>query len=137
MSDIFNPKKRSEIMSKVKNKGTSPELYVRKLLCEMGYRHYRLKSPTLPCNPDIVYPGMKKAIFINGCFWHGHDCNRGHLPETKHDFWEEKIAHNKERDINNYAALMKFGWDYLVIWQCEIKKSRESELRKKISDFLT
>lgn len=137
MSDIFDPKKRSEIMSKVKNKGTSPELYIRKLLCEMGYRHYRLKSPTLPCNPDIVYPGMKKAIFINGCFWHGHDCNRGHLPETNHDFWEKKIAHNKERDTNNYAALKQLGWDYLVIWQCEIKKSKESELRKRLNDFLT
>lgn len=137
MSDIFDSEKRSEIMSKVKNKGTSPELYVRKLLCEMGYRHYRLNSPTLPCNPDIVYPGMKKAIFINGCFWHGHDCNRGHLPETNYDFWEEKIAHNKERDTNNYAALTQLGWDYLVIWQCEIKKSRDNELRKKISHFLS
>ncbi len=136
MSDIFDSEKRSEIMSKVKNKGTSPELYVRNLLCKMGYRHYRLKSPTLPCNPDIVYPGIKRAIFINGCFWHGHDCNRGHLPETNHDFWEKKIAYNIERDTSNYAALKQLGWDYLVIWQCEIKKSRENDLRKRISDFL-
>jgi DNA (cytosine-5)-methyltransferase 1 len=136
MSDIFDSEKRSEIMSKVKNKGTNPEMFVRKILCEMGYRHYRLQSSKLPCNPDIIYPSMKKAIFINGCFWHGHDCNRGHLPKTNHAFWEKKIVQNKERDISNYATLKLLGWDYLVIWQCEIKKSREDKLRQKLFDFM-
>ena len=136
MSDVFDPEKRSSIMRNVKNKGTDPEMYVRELLCKMGYRHYRIKSPTLPCNPDIVYPGMKKAIFINGCFWHGHDCNRGHLPETNHEIWEKKITNNKERDKNNYVALKELGWDYLIIWQCEIMKSKESNLCKILSDFL-
>ena len=136
MSDIFDPEKRSEVMSKVKNKGTSREMYVRKLLCEMGYRHYRLTSPTLPCNPDIIYPGMKKAIFVNGCFWHGHDCNRGQLPKNNLDFWQKKIAQNKERDIISYTSLKLLNWDYLVVWQCEIKKTRLDELRKKLSEFL-
>jgi DNA (cytosine-5)-methyltransferase 1 len=137
MSDIFDSEKRSAIMSMVKNKGTEPEVYVRKLLCKMGYNHYRLKSSSLPCNPDIVYPCMKKAVFINGCFWHGHNCNRGHLPESNHDFWDAKIARNKERDTNNYIALKQLGWDYLVIWQCEIKKSRADELCKKLFYFLS
>jgi DNA (cytosine-5)-methyltransferase 1 len=136
MEDIFDLKKRSEIISKIKDNRISPELYTRKLLCEMGYRHYRLKSPTLPCNPDIVYPGMKKAIFINGCFWHGHNCIRGGLPETNHDFWERKITHIKECDESNYVILKRLGWDYLVIWQCEIKESREKELREKLIKFL-
>ena len=137
MSDVFDPEKRSEIMSKIKNKGTIPEMFVRKLLCEMGYNHYRLKSVNLPCNPDIIYPGKRKAIFVNGCFWHGHNCIRGHLPETNHAFWEKKITQNKERDENNYVALKQKGWEYLVIWQCEIKKSRENELFQKLLAFLS
>ena len=136
MSDIYDSEKRSEIMSKVKNKGTVPEIFIRKLLCQMGYSHYRFTSSKLPCNPDIIYPSRKKAIFINGCFWHGHDCNRGHLPQANHDFWQKKIEKNKERDSNNYRALGQLGWDYLVIWQCEIKKSRVHELRKRLLEFL-
>lgn len=136
MADVFDENKRSEIMRKVKNKNTTPEIVVRKLLCEMGYRHYRLKSKTLPCHPDIIYPGLRKAIFVNGCFWHGHGCRRGHLPEANHEFWEEKIHGNIVRDQENYANLEAIGWDVLVIWQCEIKVSNKKRLLEKIKRFM-
>lgn len=136
MADIFDEDKRSEIMRKVKNKNTTPELMVRKLLCEMGYGHYRLQSKNLPCRPDIIYPGRRKAIFVNGCFWHGHECRRGHLPETNHNFWEEKIHRNIVRDQENYANLEALGWMVLVIWQCEIKVSNREQLVDKIRRFM-
>ena len=137
MCDIFDSEKRSIIMSKVKNRNTAPEQFIKKLLCKMGYNHYRIKSPGLPCNPDIVFPGKKKAIFINGCFWHGHNCNRGKLPKTNHTFWKTKITLNKERDSKNYTALNSLGWSHMVIWQCEIKQRNIELLKKKLSNFLT
>jgi len=136
MSDIFDAEKRSDIMSKVKNKNTTQELFIKKLLCEMGYNHYRIKSPKLPCNPDISFPGKKKVIFINGCFWHGHDCKRGHLPESNRAFWEAKIVANNKRDDQNYAALIALGWSCLIIWQCEIKQKNIESLKRRLFDFL-
>lgn len=136
MPDIYDKNKRSDIMRKVKNKNTKPELAVRKLLTQMGYR-YRLQTKHLSCKPDIIFPSKKKAIFINGCFWHGHDCNRGHLPETNKDFWQAKITENKERDQNNYLELKNKGWSYLVIWQCDIKASQIDMLKSKLSKFLS
>ena len=136
MADVFDEKKRSEIMRKVKNKNTTPELIIRKLLCEMGYSHYRLQSRHLPCRPDIIYPGMKKAIFVNGCFWHGHGCRRGHLPETNHNYWDEKIHRNMVRDQENQANLEALGWTVLTIWQCEIKISNKNRLVDKLKHFM-
>ena len=135
MADIYDSDKRSEIMKKVKNKNTEPELFVRKLLTKLGYR-YRLSTKELNCHPDIVFPSRKKAIFINGCFWHGHNCNRGHLPETNREFWTNKIQHNFERDQRNYEECIKKGWQYLVIWQCEIKISKAEDLKMKLTSFL-
>lgn len=136
MADVFDEKKRSEIMRKVKNKNTAPEIVIRKLLCEMGYGHYRLKSVHLPCRPDIIYPGRKKAIFVNGCFWHGHECRRGHLPEANHNFWAEKIHRNMIRDQENQANLEALGWTVLIIWQCEIKVSNKKQLVDKLKRFM-
>lgn len=136
MADVFDSDKRSKIMSMVKSKDTTPELFIRKLLCEMGYNHYRLKSRLLPCQPDIIFPGKKKAIFVNGCFWHGHSCKRGHLPETNHDFWAAKIQRNIMRDQQNYEDLSKIGWTFLVIWQCEIKAKQKDQLVETIKNFM-
>lgn len=136
MADIFDEDKRSEIMRKVKNKNTTPEIMIRKLLCEMGYSHYRLQSKNLPCRPDIIYPGRRKAIFVNGCFWHGHECGRGRLPETNHNFWEEKIHRNIVRDQENCVNLEALGWMVLVIWQCEIKMSNREQLVDKLRRFM-
>ncbi|HMM22392.1 MAG TPA: DNA mismatch endonuclease Vsr [Selenomonadales bacterium] len=137
MSDIFETGKRSEIMSHVKNKGTEPELYIRKLLCELGYNRYRLKTSQLKCSPDIIFPRLKKAIFINGCFWHGHSCSRGALPKSNVNFWRNKIKKNVDRDKTNYEELQELKWDYLIIWQCEIKIKNRTNLEKRIIDFLT
>ena len=135
MSDIFDSEKRSEIMKKVRNKDTSPELFVRKLLTMLGYR-YRLSTPKLNCRPDIVFPSRKKVIFVNGCFWHGHDCKRGHLPESNKKFWTEKIQKNVARDQLNYDECTQKGWQYLVIWQCDIKISNVENLKSQLVDFL-
>jgi len=123
-------------MRSVKNKNTLPELIIQSLLRDIGVEYEREKG-LLNCRPDIIMADIKKAIFINGCFWHGHNCKRGQLPETNKLFWEIKIAKNKERDLRNYAELKDAGWDYLVIWGCEIKKRKLDLLVDKISTFIT
>lgn len=135
MPDTFDDKKRSEVMSKVKNKNTWPELHIRKLLWSMGYR-YRLSSKALPCKPDIVFPSRKKALFVNGCFWHGHNCKRGKLPETNRKKWEIKVQKNIERDQNNLRVLTELGWKCMVIWQCDISRSNNINLMMRLNDFL-
>ena len=106
MSDIFSQTKRSDIMSKISSKDTKPEILVRKFLFSKGFR-YRINVKTLPGKPDIVLPKYKTIIFVNGCFWHGHDC---------------KISNNKSRDAKNSDLLVKLGWKVIIIWQCEISK---------------
>lgn len=135
MPDIFSPEKRTDIMRSVRNKDTLPELIVQSLLRDIGVEYEREKK-LLNCRPDIIIQDMKKVIFIHGCFWHGHDCKRGKLPETNRDFWEGKIVKNKERDLRNYEELTCAGWDYLVIWGCEIKKRSLETLVETISRFL-
>ena len=111
-------------MSNVKNKNTKPEIMVRKYLFEHGYR-YRLHRKDLPGKPDIVLPRYKTVIFINGCFWHGHqDCKYSALPETNKDFWEVKINSNIQRDIESHKELSKLGWKVIDIWQCNLKRIR-------------
>ena len=100
MPDIFTPEKRVSIMRSVKNKNTLPELIIQSLLRDIGVEYEREKV-LLNCRPDIIMADIKKVIFINGCFWHGHNCKRGQLPETNKLFWETKIAKNKERDLRN------------------------------------
>ncbi|MBE5700160.1 DNA mismatch endonuclease Vsr [Akkermansia sp.] len=129
MSDIFSQTKRSDIMSKISNKDTKPEILVRKFLFSQGFR-YRINVRTLPGKPDIVLPKYKIAIFVHGCFWHGHDCKKGKLPSSNIDFWKNKILKNKLRDNENQAQLALLSWKVIVIWQCEINK-----IDKKIETF--
>ena len=129
MSDIFSQTKRSDIMSKISSKDTKPEILVRKFLFSQGFR-YRINVRTLPGKPDIVLPKYKIAIFVHGCFWHGHDCKKGKLPSSKIDFWKNKILKNKLRDNENQAQLALLSWKVIVIWQCEISK-----IDKKIETF--
>lgn len=136
MSDIYDSKKRSEIMSGVRNKNTRPEMRVKNMLCQLGYRQYRMSTKKIDCRPDIVFIGMRKAIFVNGCFWHGHICRKAHLPSSNVQFWENKIEKNKERDQRNYYELEMKGWSYLVIWECELKKKNETSLIDKIENFM-
>lgn len=131
--DTRTPKKRSEIMAAVQTKNTGPELYVRRLLSAQGYR-YRLHRRELPGRPDIVFPGRYKAIFVHGCFWHGHRCRKGRLPKSRLSYWRPKIAANKIRDAKNLVALRWSGWTTLVIWQCELKNGER--ITRKLKTFL-
>ncbi len=124
MPDIFSPEKRSWIMSRVKNRNTSPEKLVRSLLHRLGFR-FRLHHKKLPGHPDIVLPKYRKVIFVHGCFWHGHDCPRGKRPATNRGFWNEKIEKNGRRDRHSQAKLGELGWESLVVWQCETKDLEE------------
>ncbi|QYZ78900.1 DNA mismatch endonuclease Vsr [Methanofollis formosanus] len=134
MTDIFDKKKRSEIMSSVKSKDTQPELIVRRILRSMGYG-YRLHRKDLPGTPDIVLTKYKKVIFVHGCFWHGHEgCSRAKLPQTNRKFWQEKIEKNILRDQKAFQDLRSLGWTSLIIWTCEIRD--EEKLKEKITNFL-
>lgn len=115
---VFSETKRSEIMARVKNKNTRPELVVRSLLHAMGYR-YRLHRRDLPGSPDIVLPKYRAVIFVHGCFWHGHaGCGRAKRPRANAAFWNEKIDRNIVRDSEVRAALVAAGWHVCVVWQC-------------------
>ena len=128
MSDIFSFQKRSDIMSKICGKNTKPQILVRKFLFSKGFR-YRINVKTLPGKPDIVLPKYKTVIFINGCFWHGHNCKKGKLPSSNIDFWRKKISNNKSRDDKNSDLLIKLGWKVIIIWQCEISNVNNREIR--------
>lgn len=128
MSDIFSQTKRSDIMSKISSKDTKPEILVRKFLFSKGFR-YRINVKTLPGKPDIVLPKYKTIIFVNGCFWHGHNCKKGKLPSSNTDFWKEKISNNKSRDAKNSDLLVKLGWKVIIIWQCEINNISNRKIR--------
>jgi DNA mismatch endonuclease (patch repair protein) len=125
---------RSRIMRAVRSKDTAPELKVRRLLHSMGAR-FRLHRQDLPGKPDIVLPGRRKAIFVHGCFWHGHDCKRGSRePKTNAPYWVEKIARNRARDGINLPALDEAGWSVLTVWECETRN--ELALSEKLTAFL-
>jgi len=124
-------------MSKISGKDTKPEIIVRKFLFANGFR-YRKNVKDLPGKPDIVLPKYKTVIFVHGCFWHGHDCPAGKLPETNREFWERKINGNIERDKRNQEKLKALGWKVIVIWQCEIKnkKAKEERLKKLLKEIM-
>lgn len=131
--DRITKEKRSEIMSRIRGKNTSPEMIVRKLVYSLGYR-YRLHGKNLPGKPDLVFAGRKKVIFVHGCFWHCHKCKSGHLPKSRLEYWLPKLEANKRRDAENSEELIKRGWKILVLWQCEIKDI--SALKEAIISFL-
>lgn len=119
MADIYSQKKRSEIMGRVRDKDTKPEVSVRKIAHGLGYR-FRLYDDGLPGKPDLVFPRHRKVIFVHGCFWHGHkDCPKARRPVTNRVFWDEKLSRNIERDRRNVVALEEAGWKSLIIWECE------------------
>ena len=122
-------------MSLVKNRDTAPEIIVRKAIYGMGFR-YSLNAKDLPGKPDIVLRKRKKAVFVNGCFWHGHKgCKRASRPSSNRKFWEEKIEGNMTRDKRSKAALKKLGFSVLTIWGCQIQN--EALLRRKLINFIT
>ena len=120
MVDVVDAAVRSRMMSNIKGKNTKPELLVRKLLHAAGYR-FRLHVAELPGKPDIVLRKHKAAIFVNGCFWHGHGCHLFRLPSTRTEFWETKIAANSERDKKAIQSLFSNGWRVATVWECALK----------------
>lgn len=136
MPDVFTLKKRREIMQAIRCKDTAPEMFVRRLIHSLGYR-YRLHDKKLPGNPDMVFPGRKKVIFIHGCYWHRHNCKKGRsVPKSNVDFWEKKFEANRDRDVRNQKILRKDGWSVMTIWQCQITSSNLEELKIEIQKFL-
>lgn len=132
--DIWEKDKRSEIMSRVNQKDTKPELIVRHFLFANGFR-YRKNVKSLPGSPDVVLPKYKTVIFINGCFWHGHECRAGKKPTSNKTYWDDKIEANMKRDQNKIMQLEAMGWKVLIVWQCEIKNIKLQNIRlKKLVD---
>ena len=123
MTDTLSPEKRSRLMANVHGKDTAIEKKVRSLLHRNGYR-FRKHVAGLPGSPDIVLPKYKAAIFVHGCFWHGHSgCRKSRLPTTRAAFWEEKRRANLERDARKISELINGGWRVAVIWQCALEKT--------------
>lgn len=120
MADTVSPEKRSEIMSKIRGRNTKPEMLVRRYLFRRGFR-FRVNDGRLPGTPDVVLPKYRTVIFVNGCFWHGHDCKLYVQPKTNVSFWKEKIDRNRSRDIRNHDRLESLGWKVLVVWECELR----------------
>ncbi|MCK5604079.1 DNA mismatch endonuclease Vsr [Candidatus Pacearchaeota archaeon] len=129
MVDVHTKKQRSFNMSKVKGVDTKPELVIRKALFAKGFR-YRLHVKDLPGKPDLVLPKYKAVIFINGCFWHYHDCSLFKMPETRKDWWKQKLVRNRERDFKNIEQLMENGWRVLIVWECSFRKTKKIDYNK-------
>ncbi|MDE2577248.1 MAG: DNA mismatch endonuclease Vsr [Hyphomicrobiales bacterium] len=125
---------RSAIMRAVPSRDTSAEMQVRRILFPLA-PGYRLHRKDIPGNPDIAYIGARRAIFVHGCFWHGHDCKRGaRTPKNNADYWRAKIAGNVARDALHAQKLQDAGWRSLIVWECELRD--EALLRARLVDFL-
>jgi DNA mismatch endonuclease (patch repair protein) len=134
MSDVFDPAKRSAVMARIKSRDTKPELLLRRLLTGLGAR-YRLHRKDLPGSPDVAMPGRRLAIFVHGCFWHGHDCARGsRVPKANRDYWLAKVARNTARDARNRTDLAAAGWRVETVWECQMKD--QGALRERLCALL-
>ncbi len=121
MADTKTPAERSENMSRIRSANTKPEEIVRKYLFAHGFR-YRKNDKRYPGKPDIVLPKYRTVIFVNGCFWHMHNCSRFRLPRSNQDYWKPKIERNVKRDAENKQKLEDDGWKVIIVWECELKK---------------
>ena len=119
VTDRITSVERSRLMSRIKGRDTKPELVVRSALHRAGFR-FSLHKKILAGRPDIVLPKWKVAIFVHGCFWHGHNCPRAKLPQTNSEFWKAKISANKLRDATNVKKLNDGGWQVFTIWTCKL-----------------
>ena len=136
MSDVLTPQQRHKCMSRIRSRATKPEMLVRKWLWRHGYR-YRLNVKSVPGKPDIVMRKYRTAIFVNGCFWHGHEgCGKFVMPKTNVDFWRQKIEHNRARDQHNYELLADNGWQVIVLWECMLSPSKLEHTMNELSVIL-
>ena len=123
MADVFNPQQRSAVMRAVKSRDTAPEMKVRRAAHALGLR-FRLHRSDLPGSPDLVFPAKQTAVFVHGCFWHGHDCPRGaRMPQSNRAYWKAKISRNMVRDKETVLKLRRLGWTPRVIWECQTRDS--------------
>lgn len=124
MTDIVDSKTRSRMMAGIRSRNTKPEITVRRMLHRDGFR-FRLHVSTLPGTPDIVLPRFHAAVFIHGCFWHGHDCPLFRMPATRTGFWQEKIDRNRQNDLKSVMKLQELGWRVAVIWECALRGAKK------------
>lgn len=120
MGDFLSTQGRSDRMRRVRQAGTRPELELRCALHAKGLR-YRLNAVKLPGRPDLLFPRYGVAVFVHGCFWHGHACSAGRAPATRRDYWLPKLQANKERDRRKAAALRRLGWRVITVWECQVR----------------
>ena len=136
MTDVLTPTQRHLNMSHIRSKNTKPEILVRKWLWQHGFR-YRLNVKDIPGRPDIVMRKYKNVIFVNGCFWHGHDgCDKFVMPKSNVGFWQSKISRNRERDLKNYKTLQESGWNVIVVWECRLKAALIEETMREVAESL-
>lgn len=134
MADVLTPEQRRLCMSHIRGKNTKPELIVRRLVHSMGFR-YRLHRKDLPGKPDLVFPRLRKVIFVHGCFWHMHNCRYGAVkPATNPEFWDKKRQSNVQRDLLVQEKLSSLGWDALIVWECWTKDLKV--LNQRILSYL-
>lgn len=133
MPDVLTPQQRHRCMSHIRSKATKPEMLVRKWLWAHGYR-YRLNVKSVPGKPDIVMRKYRTAIFVNGCFWHGHEgCKLFVMPKTNTEFWQNKIEYNRQRDKRNYDILIQNGWQVVTLWACSLTKDKLENTMQQVS----
>ncbi|HHA2841733.1 very short patch repair endonuclease [Stenotrophomonas maltophilia] len=132
--DTLTAAQRSHRMSLIRSKNTKPELLVRKAVWAAGFR-YRLHSKGLPGKPDLVFPGLRTVVFVHGCYWHAHSCQKGRIPGQNSAMWTEKFSVNKARDARNTRRLRREGWSVLTVWECQLgaQKSRRAAIRSLLS----
>jgi DNA mismatch endonuclease (patch repair protein) len=138
MTDVLTEEQRRLNMSRIRAKDTKPELLIRRGLHALGYR-YHLHWRALIGRPDMVFPRYKTAVFVHGCFWHGHKCHLFKMPATREDFWRKKIVSNAARDENALGTLRALGWRILIVWECALKGKRRlalDEVLRRTEEFL-
>ncbi|MDX2154019.1 MAG: DNA mismatch endonuclease Vsr [Bryobacteraceae bacterium] len=130
---MFTRERRSQIMANIRSVDTAPEVALRSLVHQLGYR-FRLHRSDLPGKPDLVLPGRHAVIMMHGCFWHGHTCKDGRRPRSNGAYWNDKLDKNRRRDRRNLSALRRLGWKCMIVWECALNKPEW--LRKRIHRFL-
>lgn len=128
----LSKEKRSKIMAAIHSRNTKPELIVRKYLWRHGFR-YRVNYKRLPGHPDLVLRKYRTCVFVNGCFWHGHDCNEFRSPKSNTAYWLSKIGRNKQRDKEEQQRLAQMGWHVIVVWECQLKEDKREKTLESLA----
>ena len=131
MTDIVDPATRSRMMSVIRSENTKPEMLLRRALHKNGFR-YRLHDSRIPGKPDLVFPKYHAVLFVNGCFWHGHDCPLFRMPKTRNEFWKDKIRKNQERDTVVRKKIKEIGWRLGIVWECSLKGKKRIGLEETV-----